>query len=141
MLLDELERRERLEAQKRSNSSCACSCTWSLNENSSSSVTRLSWSARAARTTIAKASASVRNWSVSLRGLAERPTPSARTSGGAAVTRVVAAGSQGSEEEFMDKPHQRQQPLGPTEDHSESDEHPSVCGARAAHLRTTPQTA
>ena len=29
----------------------------------------------------------------------------------------------------------------PTEDHSESDEHPSVCGARAAHLRTTPQTA
>jgi hypothetical protein len=57
VLLDELERRERLEAQKRSNSTCACSHTGSLNENSSSSVRRLSWSARDARTTIAKASA------------------------------------------------------------------------------------
>jgi hypothetical protein len=57
VLLDELEPRERLEAQKRANSSCACSRTWSLNENSSSSVRRLSWSARDARTTIAKASA------------------------------------------------------------------------------------
>jgi hypothetical protein len=57
VLLDELERRERLEAQKRSNSPCACFRTWSLNENSSSSVRRLSWSARDARTTIAKASA------------------------------------------------------------------------------------
>jgi hypothetical protein len=48
-------------------------------------------------------------------------------------------GSQGSEEGLMNIPLSKQQPLGFHRDWSESDEHSSVCGARAAHLRTAPQ--
>src|SRR5215207_11144460 len=80
-----------------------------LSENSYALRRSWGWSERDVRTTIANASAWVRSWSVNAwlaPGVSGTSNASARASG-------AAAGSQGSEVELMDKPLEKQPPLGP----------------------------